>query len=217
MANEGGNNAHRTCIPRNQNQGVQSKVLRQFVRIYKPRQNDPFVLRIRGGCALRNSRAKRRILSAHFLSKRQGVATIFDASSDQLRTIGTNVTYVYVPVADLQSGSYKFDMNYNPGGGEAIAVQRVEVLDSDGDVYFSSERPVNGQIVFDVKDIDEDDPVPAGLIVDTSHSVNVSYSATASLVDNSTGSAYRGLSREGRMKWDWILALATTAGIIVFV
>ena len=217
MADEGGANAHRACIPKDQNSGAQARVLARFMRQCKPRLGDQFVLRIRGGCRLRSATAKRDFPSTHVLSKRQqGVATTFDASSDQLRTISPNDTYVYVPLPDLRSGSYTLDTNYDTGGEENMKVQRVEVVDSDGDVYFTSDRPVNGKIVFDVDDVDEDDPIPAGLIVDTARSINVTYFATATLASNTTSSADRahlGVKLVG----SWIMAIMIKEGMTLFV
>ena len=214
MAYEGGVNAHRTCIPKSQNSGAQGRVLARFVRQCKPKLNDQFVLRIRGGCELRNRLVKRDGPSGHVLSKRQGVATTFDASSNQLRVISPNDTYVYVPLADLQSGSIALDMKYDAeGAGGDVRIQRMEVIDSDGDLYFSTESPITGTIAFDVDDVDEANPVTAGLIVDTNRSITVSYSATASVVENSTSSATRVVHSRGNMGMDWILAILVLGGM----
>lgn len=62
-------------------------------------------------------------------------------------------------------------------------MQGISIIDSDGDEYFrsSSVSTERGQtaIKFDVDSVeDDDDPLPATLVVDTARSVNVSYTAT---------------------------------------
>lgn len=117
------------------------------------------------------------------LQPRQEVSdpdTTFTASGDQLRVLGNDSSFVYIPFNDLRNGHYRMEVSF---GGSATGIS---IIDSDGYAYYSSGNetlPQNGQksIDFNVSEIADDYPSPAGLIIDTGTSMSVSYSATATL------------------------------------
>ena len=186
MAAEGGKGAHRVCIPNSQNSGAQARKLGEFVRTCKPARGGKFVVRMKGGC---NVRAKRDgednapDTDIDVLLPRQNPessATSFSASSSTLHQF-SNLSYVYVALQDLRNGHYSINLNLQ---GD---VERMLVLDSDGEEYYTGSGGEASTVEFDIDGIDPDYPLPAALFVDTQKAVNLSYSATASLV--SSGSA----------------------------
>ncbi|OCK98530.1 uncharacterized protein K441DRAFT_542647 [Cenococcum geophilum 1.58] len=160
---------HRLCIPAAQNSGEQGKRFGDFVNKCKPPPGSNFMVRMKGGCNLR----KRDSLDTAAWRKRQAQpASTFEAAGSALRDLG-NSSFIYIPFEDLQNGHYHVDTQFQ---GDILSIS---VIDSDGDTYFTSEGVSDGRSIdFDVSEVDDDDPMPAALIIDTTRQVNVSYRAT---------------------------------------
>lgn len=181
MAGEGGKGAFRVCIPHSQNSGAQSKLFRRFVSDCSPGKGKPFMVRMKGGCNVRNGKRADNSPPSPPLAPRAdggGHGTTFNASSNVLYS-WDNMTYMYVPLQELQNGHYRIDVNVSG------PVRGLQVLDSDGDEHYTAGAVSDGHVVeFDVSDADVDgdsDPLPAGLFLDVDAAVDVSYAANATL------------------------------------
>ncbi|XWW96787.1 hypothetical protein V2A60_004767 [Cordyceps javanica] len=196
MAGEGGKGAFRVCIPNAQNSGAQARLFRRFVSDCAPVKGKPFIVRMKGGCRVRNDKREadggsplqqqQQQQQQHTAARRadgSGQATTFNASSSVLYS-WDNMTYMYVPLPELQDGHYRIAMQFR---GE---VRGVQVTDSDGDDHYASGATVSdGHVLeFDVTGVDagadgadETDPLPAGLFLDVDEAVDVSYTAEAML------------------------------------
>ena len=138
----------------------------------------------------------------------------FSASGNELRDLGNASSFIYVAFEDLRNGNYHVDTSFEGG------VTGFSVLDSDGDEYFASkdlpESDDSGQksIDFDVSNIDDGDPMPAALIIDTGKSQTISYTATATVTvaASSTATSRSGLSAasvaRGEPSWNVVVAIA---------
>ena len=136
MALEGGRGAHRTCIPKSQNQGVQGAILGLFFRTCKPISGQKFVVRILGGCSLRSD--KRHISdmevdpvdSPPSLAKRgdntfsaQDATVIDPTGSGNLSHIGLSLEY-------LKNGIYTLTPQV-----AGVNFSSMRVIDSEGFEY----------------------------------------------------------------------------------
>jgi len=206
MAGEGGAGAHRVCIPRSQNSGAQGKILREFVKNCSPKKGDPFAIRMKGGCNIRNDK---RDATGADLSKRQSSNTSFEASSDQLYSF-SNMSYIFIPLEDLKNGHYSINAQFT---GE---VQGISILDSDGEAYYTADATSNGdQIEFDIDGIDDDDPLPAALFVDADRPVSVSYSATATpSAATASPSATTGSGSRLERRLSWVVGIPVVYQVI---
>jgi len=217
MSTEGGSGAFRTCIPAAQNSGEQGKRLKEFVDKCKPTKGSNFVVRMQGGCSGLQKRDYDSVLP---LRARQdntvSNTTSFTASGNELREIANASSFIYVPFDDLRNGNYRVDASFEGG------VTGITVLDSDGDQYYTSENePVPDEggkksIDFEVSDIDDGDPMPAALIIDTGTSQSVAYTATATLTSSAsaTATSRSGLSAASPARGDpsWSVFFAVAGG-----
>ncbi|ATY63863.1 NADP-specific glutamate dehydrogenase [Cordyceps militaris] len=190
MAGEGGKGAFRVCIPNAQNSGAQGRLFRRFVTDCAPEKGKPFVVRMKGGCNVRNGKRAPPPLP-QLVSRADAAATTttYNASSNVLYS-WDNLTYMYVPLPALQNGHYRIDVRFRG------SVRGVQVTDSDGEDYYATTGAAveDGHVVeFDVAGVDaqdgeqEPDPLPAGLFLDVDEAVDVSYEAQATLNGTKTG------------------------------
>ena len=171
MAAEGGKGAHRVCIPSFQNEGAQGELFRDFVRKCDPPKDGKFMIRMKGGCNVRAKRVDKDSLQDTnsntdiLLPRQDSSPSSFSASSNTLHQF-SNLSYVYVALEELRNGHYSIDLSLQ---GD---VQRVMVLDSDGEEYYASTDGGKGSsIEFDIDGVDPGNPLPAGLFVDTQKAV----------------------------------------------
>jgi hypothetical protein len=196
MSTEGGSGAFRTCIPPAQNSGEQGKRLKEFVDKCKPTKGSNFVVRMQGGCSGLQRRDYDSVLPLWARQDNTASNSTFTASGNELREIANASSFIYLPFDDLRNGKYHVDASFEGG------VTGITVLDSDGDQYYKSEdSPVSddgGQksIDFEVSDIDDGDPMPVALIVDTGTSQSVVYTATPTITSSpsTTATSRSGLS-----------------------
>ena len=136
------------------------------------------MIRMKGGCNVRAKRDDEVSPNAEtdmdiLLPRQYSSPSSFSASSNTLHQF-SSLSYVYVALEELRNGHYSIDLSLQ---GD---VQRVMVLDSDGEEYYTSTDGGEGSsIEFDIDGVDPGNPLPAGLFGDTQKAVNLSYSATA--------------------------------------
>ncbi|OAA77603.1 hypothetical protein LEL_04426 [Akanthomyces lecanii RCEF 1005] len=203
MAGEGGAGAFKVCIPNSQNSGAQGKLFRRFVSDCAPAKGTQFVVRMNGGCNVRNDKRSPASFPPQQLATRaEENENRFNASSNVLYS-WDNMTYMYVPLPALQNGHYRIEMRLGSGS----EVRGVQVTDSDGEDHYASNAAVqSGQHVveFDITDVDVDageegDELPAGLFLDVDEAVEVSYQANATL----NGTAQSGNESKGSRTVGW--------------
>lgn len=186
MAAEGGKGAHKTCINGTQNSGTQAPIFSAFVRNCKPAEGQKFVVRMEGGCRIREPEDN---TEADGFSRREP-GTINRRQSPPIDAFGTavsefitvnNMSYVYVPIKDLANGHYRFQMSLK---GEAKSVQ---IMDENGETYYNEPPGPNQLVEFDVTDINPVYSPPGAMIVEAGESVQISYNATVAPSSNSSG------------------------------
>ncbi|KAJ3494444.1 hypothetical protein NLG97_g4072 [Lecanicillium saksenae] len=186
MAGEGGKGAFRVCIPYSQNSGAQSKLFRRFVSDCSPGKGKQFIVRMKGGCKVRNDRRDLGSNQNSIAARADNHEATFKASSNALYS-WDNMTYMYVPLQELQNGHYSIDVKIE---GQ---VRGLQILDSDGEEHYTAGGAVSNShtVEFDITDADvegeEPDPVPAGLFLDIDEAVGVSYVAKATLNNTQSG------------------------------
>jgi hypothetical protein len=171
----------RWCVPKYQNSATQGPMLAKFISKCGIKANDKILVKIKGGCRSYNFPKKRDGTNTPVLKARANIE--LESSNSTLRNPygDGSLQYVAVSVDELADGHYDFTVNFD---GQ---IDNATILNKYGEIYANVESP-NDEAVLSF-DINDGSNLPAAIIAWTSKAVNVTYSGTGRLSNETSSSA----------------------------